>query len=297
LDLRPFSSLNKNDDKDSLRLILLRAYSGDHYSRATASKNIEIDSPRVNILVSTQYGCVIDFYNKKAYQESGFLGRFLPIFINPDAYPILDSNADLNYKQQHELMKNKLRETIQYLYLINSSTSKPPSLVEVSDSAKRLNIDFRHYNDWRAKNSHQHMAPFMGKLHGTAARLACILMNLDLNRPDFVINDAHMSKAIEIANELVEHTDYLTGPFNLRIINIADRLEQWYIRYIRNNNIPFFEYREAKQALSSSVKHEELQAALDLLVRYNHLLKIPGEKRAFVYVVHPGLLCHPNLPY
>jgi hypothetical protein len=286
-------SLNKNDDKDSLRLILLRAYSGDHYSRATASKSIEIDCPRVNILVSTQYGSVIEFYNRKAYQESGFLGRFLPIFINPDAYPILDSNADLNYKQQHELMKNNLCETIRYLYLINSSP-KTPVLVEVSDKAKELNVNFRHHNDWRAKNSHKHMAPFMGKLHGTAARLACVLMNLDFNRTDFVINDTHMSKAIEIANELVEHTEYLTGPFNLRVMNIADRLEQWYIW--NNNNNPFFSYREAKQALSSSVKPEELQAALELLIRYNHLLKIPGEKRAFVYVVHPGLLNPPTLP-
>jgi hypothetical protein len=83
--------LNGKKGNDLLLQMLLKSYGDKSISYDKYHNNVTIENPRLNIMSGTQPETAVSFFNCERNINSGLLGRFFPIFINPNAFLINDN--------------------------------------------------------------------------------------------------------------------------------------------------------------------------------------------------------------
>jgi hypothetical protein len=285
------SELSKQSGNKRLINLLLKSYDNESisYSNYHKSNDIMIDKPSLNIMTAFQTDRAVDFFRRKQNIASGLVGRFSPLFANPNAF-ILNSHSN------QDQIKSNLQEfgdLLSNIFLANSrATMKQQQNYVLSDEAKHLLLNFAEDCRNAAQTSLKFISTFVLKNVGRAVRLACVLSHL--HNPDkLFVSSVEMKYAINICLELQRHAAHASGPAGIISINAAQKIEEWF----KCSKTALFDYRQAKQCLNSQKYSPEIVAnALNLLCCQHHVICIPGLKRSVNYLAHSILVDPINLP-
>jgi hypothetical protein len=146
-------------------------------------------------------------------------------------------------------------------------------------------IGFMKVNEENIKaGTWSHMEAFLRKLHGTAARIACLVHIHRYEKPEehqLCVRDARAG--ISIATMLYYHAEYAFRPSGLcafyDAMKIIERLRKYGIRKFSSKD--FYSH-------FSNMNRDQINRALDLLTQHNIIAQVHTEEFTSVCIVHPG---------
>jgi hypothetical protein len=240
-----------------------------------------IDSPSLNILAAYQTESVAGFFMNKRNVVSGLVGRFSPVFADPNAY-VINGYPDKQFIRDCLGLFKKLIQLI----LSRNAIINGRKMFGIASDAKQKLLEFSNLSKQIAGTSHDSCRSFILKNAGRAVRLACTISILSKDVKE-TISLKDMEAAINICDILMNHANFASGPNGLVSVEAAKKIETNF----KASNTHLFDYRTAKQWLNSNkYSPESVVAALNYLCLHHHISCIPGEKGAPIFVTHPSLV-------
>ncbi len=259
----------------------LVGYEQSDYLSGNAHNQLHLIKLSLNLFYCAQPVIASKFFRKYADEERGLAPRFMPIFSYKSRIPAPDK-----YSHQFQFFHDMVKLILKYNFTQDSHREIYTLGVTSSGHAKLK--EFQRHNQELTQNGNEHMAAPLRKLHGKAGRIAGVfhLWECFVNGTiTDVISDQAIEAGIAIAQILIPHTDHAFSPAGLIGVDPADRVLRW----IRDTEVPYFDYSTAKSAIDSNLNGDQIKAGLQRLISCCILGKIHDHKGLPYYVVNPQI--------
>ncbi len=261
--------------------------------------SFEVRDVRLSMGLAVQPNVIHDFYdnNGDLARGSGFAARFLlawPESTQGTRQMTLDELTSPSHKNALNVFYAKLHEVLERQYT-NGQGGKLEQLPTLKLSREALEIWLDYFNgvedELKAGGKFEHHRDIASKSADNAARLAGLFHLFNGGDDHDLIQSDTMAAAANLAGWYLHQAkrffDEIAVPVDL---SNALHLDNWLIRYCRNNHTDGIGKRDARQLAPNRLRSiQALEMALDTLNEHNRI-RIITEGRKERIEINPQLL-------
>jgi len=266
--------------------ILLKAFSGEHYSSATRNNGcVEVDDPCLTLCLFVQPDKAKQFYNNPKVVDHGLAARFLPVLVS-DRFATNHSYLQPFPPAETEWYRNMIRTLLAIPRVDEESRIRPRAILSPACGAERVLAAFRgRLLEGGMAGQFDFCRAFVTRLPDHAIRIAGVLhLMANPGGHDHVIDQRTMENAVVLAEFFLRHAVVAFDPSAHDAVVFSHKILKW----ICEKHPTKFTQHDVHRALGSG-RHKALQvrAGLCELERCNVLRLYETANNRTVCVVHP----------
>lgn len=263
--------------------LLLKGHTLESYSYDTASTQLALERPGLNVLYIVQNEIVSAICGDSRLSGMGFIARFSIYFADATHFQTDDGNytggaaLDLYRRKILAMLKtNYSQDPLRKIYTCKVD----------ADAARYAKTIEEWSNVQLNAGKFIYMEPFIRKFHGLVIRIAAIIHTWKYDRPEATpIAYRDMHAAGEICSVILNHMDYACKPDGLPAYHTAQKILNWVLRQ------PFPRTYFTANELNKNIKYkdaDDITDGLKLLAKNNILAYIEDPKKSIPCLMHPS---------
>lgn len=286
------------DDRKIDISLYLKGYNGEEYGYETSTaQSVRLDHPVISIIYIVQSNIAYRLYNSLRLQELGLSPRFLPFFV-PEIQGETETNREASVTG-YEGYAQRINQLLNRYYTQNPEreffTLHPEQ--DAYELSKEFEAECRQLISYGGQT--EGLRSFLGKLHGTAVRLAGALHCWRYDAPEeHALSCCDMRNAIEMAMSMIDHAQYAFNDTGLRARKIAAKIWDyfWCCDYASfyQNGLFVFTVRDIQRSTWKLTK-DDIMLGLRALEQCNIVRCYDRPGVTPLYILHPGFFYN-NLP-
>lgn len=289
-DMLAGNMFKKNEDID----IFLKAFSGDDYRVDRVSRDsIIIRNPTLTMLLSVQPNVIENMMSNSKFLGRGLTARFLYSFPKT-----LVGTRPFFTKPIPESEIRKFETMIKDLLDNNTATENRERItISLSPEALTLFAEFYSFVETSLKSNYADINNWAGKIVGTTARIAAILLCADAtvlykDKSKYIVDADTMSRAITIGKYFIDHSLIVHTVLADAFTNLC----KYVVERIKIKHLEIFTCRDLKRACKRIKKTEECFEVINNLIELGYIKELPEEQNKNVgrptspkYIANPSL--------
>lgn len=273
--------------------VFLQGHAGSAMRIDRAGRMAHVDKPALSFNLMIQPGLMSEVAGSKGFRDSGLLARFL--------YAIPATNVGKRDVRKHtsidaNVLDRYERGVLSLLegYLCEPGTVPKVQLLDLSDAARELWLDFSQYIEDNQGDDgiFESIRDWTSKLAGAVARIAALLELAEVGLGAVVVRSDAMHRAIKLAKVLIPHAQ---AAFGLLGTDSTDTDALAVLKWVQIHGYEEFTRRDAQKAMEGRFRSvDKLKRAVDRLDTMDCLREFKrrnkGAPATTYYRVNPALL-------